>query len=135
MRTKGEVMDKELQMKLVEKYPTVFKDYGGDMRQTCMAWGICCGNGWYDIIDELCAKLEPMGIVAAQIKEKFGGLRFYVNDIPNDTLWDEIHGDKGCITEAEVKSLETCENCGKPGKIVGEGWIRTLCDECNEKKD
>jgi hypothetical protein len=35
-------MDKELQMKLVEKYPTVMKEYGGDMRQTCMAWGICC---------------------------------------------------------------------------------------------
>ena len=105
-RQKGEVMDNELQMKLVEKYPTVFKDYGGDMRQTCMAWGIACGNGWYDILDDLCNYLEFHGVVAAQVKEKFGGLRFYINPIEDENVsWEEVHER---IHDAEEKSYKTC---------------------------
>ena len=122
-------MDKELQNKLREKYPTVMKEYGGDMRQTCMAWGVCCGDGWYDIIDKLCSKLEPMGVVAAQIKEKFGGLRFYINPVDKGD-WDTIHN---AINEAERKSYKTCENCGQPGERKGGAWVRTLCDECDKK--
>lgn len=123
-------MDKELQMKLVEKYPTVFKEYGGDIRQTCMAWGIDTGNGWYDILDELCAKLEPMGVVATQVKEKFGGLCFYINMVKKDD-WDEI---QNAISEAEAKSYKICEKCGRPGKRVGGSWIRTLCEKCRNKE-
>ena len=123
-------MNEELQAKLVKKYPTVFKEWGGDPRKTCMAWGITTGDGWYNIIDELCAKLEPLGIVAAQVKEKFGGLRFYTGSIAEDK-WEEVHG---WINEAEAKSYETCEQCGEPGKRVGGSWVRTLCDECEKKK-
>ncbi len=123
-------MNEELQAKLVKKYPTVFKEWGGDPRKTCMAWGISTGDGWYNIIDELCAKLEPLGIVATQVKEKFGGLRFYTGAIAEDK-WEEVHG---WINKAEAKSYETCEECGKPGKRRTGGWVRTLCDECEKKK-
>lgn len=119
-------MKDELADKLVKKYPTVFKHYKGDPRQTCMAWGICTGDGWYKILDELCAKLEPYGVVAEQIKEKFGGLRFYIGATPSDK-WDEIHG---LIHEAERQSYKTCETCGKPGDMRGGGWARVRCDDC-----
>ena len=119
-------MKDELANELVKKYPTVFRRYKGDPRETCMAWGICTGDGWYKILDELCAKLEPYGVVAAQIKEKFGGLRFYLESTPSDK-WDEIHN---LITEAERQSYKTCERCGQPGDLRGGGWARTLCDDC-----
>jgi hypothetical protein len=122
-------MKKELEMELVKKYPKLYSQYGGDMRQTCMAWGMSCGDGWYNIIDELSAKLEPFGIVAAQVKEKFGGLRFYIEATPAEHF-EEVHK---LIQEAEVKSFETCEECGKPGERRGGGWIKTLCDECDKK--
>ena len=32
-------MDKELEQKLVEKYPNLYKEYGGDITETCMGWG------------------------------------------------------------------------------------------------
>lgn len=76
-------MDKELELKLVEKYPVIFRDYGGDMRETCMAWGMTCGNGWYKLIDNLCQDImdligdNDIEVIAEQVKEKFGGLRFY----------------------------------------------------------
>jgi hypothetical protein len=122
-------MKKELELKLVEKYPNLYKEYGGSIHETCMGWGMTCGDGWFDLIDKLSEKLEPMGIVAAQVKEKFGGLRFYINPSDSDTI---IKAQK-LIQEAESKSFKICERCGKPGKTGGRGWIRTLCDECRNK--
>ena len=59
-------------------------------------------------------------IRVAQIKEKFGGLRFYY-----DGGDDHI---SGMVTMAEVWAGRTCETCGEKGKQRGGGWIRTLCD-------
>jgi hypothetical protein len=76
-------MKKELEQNLVIRYPLIFRDYLGDMRKTCMAWGFECGDGWYNLLIELCEKIEcltegtSLQVVAVQVKEKFGGLRFY----------------------------------------------------------
>ena len=53
-------MKKELEMKLVEKYPKLFKHYGKSPQETCMAWGCEHGDGWYNILDELCEKLSQL---------------------------------------------------------------------------
>lgn len=67
---------------------------------------------------------RPNYILAVQVKEKYGTLRYYTN-----TFDDEADGH---IRDAEKKSEKTCESCGKPGKPRGGGWIRTLCEECNK---
>ncbi len=59
-------------------------------------------------------------IVVDQIKEKFGGLRFYYHGGDN-------HID-GLVTMAESWASHTCETCGNMGKRRDGGWIRTLCD-------
>lgn len=61
---------------------------------------------------------------AVQVKEKFGGLRFYMTS-GNDEIYD-------LIGEAEAKSYKTCEECGEPGEEKPMSWIRTLCDGCYE---
>ena len=63
--------------------------------------------------------LDELPIIV-QIKEKFGGLRFYIN---NGTEEMENY-----IRFAESMSLCTCARCGSPGKIRNTGWSRTLCD-------
>jgi hypothetical protein len=126
-------MKKELEEKLVKKYPTLYKDYGGDMRYTCMAWGFSHGDGWYNLIDELSAKLAPFGVIAAQVKEKFGGLRFYI-DYPDNLSKDQIEQIRNIKDEYESKSYETCEACGEPGERRSGGWIRTLCDKCEKTR-
>lgn len=60
-------------------------------------------------------------VVAVQVKEKFGGLRFYTNGT------DDVV--RGMISMAETMSFRTCEVCGNPGKVRHGGWITTLCDE------
>ena len=59
-------------------------------------------------------------VVAAQVKEKFGGLRFYYDG-----------GDgyvSGVVNFAEALSERTCEVCGNPGVARGPGWVSTRCD-------
>jgi hypothetical protein len=86
------------------------------------------GNGWYGIIKELIEKSIAAGWdkQICQVKEKFGGLRFYINSAP-----DEVHK---LIREAENKSLEICEVCGNPGKQRNGGWIKTLCEEHDKNR-
>ena len=61
------------------------------------------------------------GYAVQQVKEKFGTLRFYAPG--NDRIYH-------LISLAEWLSAETCEDCGRYGKIREGGWIRTLCDKC-----
>ena len=124
-------MRKELETILVEKYPNLYSRYGGDIRETCMGWGMSCGDGWFQLIDELSQKLETLNVVASQVKEKFGGLRFYIE--PHDeSTYDEVCE---CISEAEEKSYKICEICGKPGELRSGGWLRTTCDKCQDTID
>jgi hypothetical protein len=55
----------------------------------------------------------------AQIKEKFGTLRWYVNNA--DKTSQKI------IDFAELMSENTCEVCGEYGKTYTTGWHKTLC--------
>ena len=110
---------------LVEKYPNIFKNYGGDITKTCMGWGLTCGKGWFLLINELCSKLSEHA-VAEQVKEKLGGLRFYLSGTEEDHQTE---------MEYEGKSFEICETCGEPAELKNEsGWLRTICDECDKKR-
>jgi hypothetical protein len=60
-------------------------------------------------------------VVADQVKEKFGGLRFYYHG--GD---DEV---SGMVRMAESWAAKTCETCGERGELRHGGWIRTLCDK------
>ena len=78
-------MRQELQDRLFEKYPRIFSQKDLSPQETCMCFGIACGDGWYDIIDTLChciqkyTEFKDIKIEACQVKSKFGGLRFYTN--------------------------------------------------------
>ena len=108
---------------LVDKYPEIF--------QTTKYIGV--GAGWYHIIDSLCANIQQRinsrltteypvpQVVVLQIKEKFGGLRFYYNG--GDNVVD------GMVQMAESWASHTCEVCGASGKARNDGWIKTLCDD------
>ena len=116
--------------KLETAYPKMFsRPYGG----------VAVGEGWWPIIESLCRQIQHhvdwrqeqkekyqrgdgcSQVVVAQIKEKFGGLRFYY-DGGDDRIY-------GMVMMAESWAAHTCEECGIPGKPRSGGWIRTLCDQ------
>ena len=124
-------------LKMHEQYPAMFSQpYGG----------FAIGAGWWPIIESLCANIQshidhvnnthnrlladnPYGheipnevpqVVVHQIKEKFGGLRFYYEGGDEQVY--------GMVRMAEAWASKTCEKCGNRGEMRGGGWVRTLCD-------
>ena len=111
--------------RMEEKYPKMFSQpYGG----------FAIDKGWWPIVESLCANIQSHTdwwnmnretrpvveqVVVEQIKEKFGGLRFYYEG-----------GDEqisGMVRMAEAWASHACEECGAPGTAGGKGWIKTLC--------
>jgi hypothetical protein len=172
-------MRKELDEKLCSKYPKIFRDRRGNMRTTAMCWGFEHGDGWFNIINKMCANIqhhinntrkqraealiynraltraakgdlttynllrkwkqeqidsalkdpEPQlkkvpeacpQVIATQVKEKYGTLRFYY--VGGDNIVDAF------VNMGESMSSVMCEVCGAPGHSRGGGWIQTLCD-------
>jgi len=132
-------MDKKLQDKLMDSFPLLYAGKNEPSRYCLTHFGFECFSGWYDILYDLSASLElliqdwirahPSGEKAHprahQVKEKFGSLRFYMSFSTEEMF--------SAISEAEEKSIITCEACGKPGSMRKTGWVYTFCDECFEK--
>jgi len=243
-------MNSELTKKLYERHPAIFRQRTSPITDSLMAFGFECGDGWYAILDALCGELDGVAknyglrIEASQVKEKFGGLRFYYDAVPAEgwtrltglawarawlerwlyfaktsvtngweRLWRISEWDRyavvwetcpsgirvgryanpktllpvhrqiwnhfkarwkegliqfyfpnprlpygswqtldgtyistpadlecaygqimGAIDMAEAMSYRTCEKCGQPGTERSDGWIRTLCDNCEERR-
>ena len=99
-------MDNKKQQELFDRYPLIFQDKDKPITESCMGWGIDVPDEWYDLIDSLCSlihyycKFNPdvEQVVAEQVKEKFGGLRFYYRGGDGDQYI------RGMISLAEVLS-------------------------------
>ena len=125
----GGDMRKEYDEYLVKNFPNLYRQRYLSPQETCMCWGFDTGNGWFDLIKRLSediTKISPE-TEAVQVKEKFGGLRFYVTNAT-----DEVYK---LIEEAENESFKICEKCGSRENVTTEGcWVFTLCDKCWENK-
>jgi len=122
--------------KIIAKYPKIFEDYQGNPGR--VNWhGV--PEGWLPIIDKLCdcmqwyidhhvkhtkeGQYKPAQVTCSQMKEKFGGLRFYENGA--DKTVD------GMIHYAEYLADNTCQDCGSREDIGRtSGWISTICRTC-----
>ena len=132
-------MSPELDKALVDKYPEIFRDRTGSPTETLMCFGFECGDGWYGLLDALCYNIQQHinwknrkevvveQVVAEQVKEKFGGLRFYYRG-GDDYI-------RGLTSMAESMSYQICDVCGNRGERRGGGWIRTLCDRHEEERN
>lgn len=84
--------------------------------------------GWMVLIQDMLREIDVLhyGIgwhpEFTDIKEKFGRLRVYGNDISDET--------QAIIDRYAALSAETCMTCGKPGIMREKGrWLYVACDE------
>ena len=51
-------MKQELDKLLCEKYPTMMVNRNKPMQETAMCWGFDCGDGWFNILDQLMGNIQ-----------------------------------------------------------------------------
>ena len=51
-------MKQELDKLLCEKYPKMMVNRNKDMKETCMCWGFECGDGWFNILNQLMSQIQ-----------------------------------------------------------------------------
>jgi len=179
-------MNAELEIKLLEKYPKIFKNRNASPSESPMCWGLEVGDGWYELLDILCEaltytfttsievteedgerlgvepylfqnkksyffKVEPPQVVADQVKEKFGTLRFYYHleydpaniqlvetgKYPNLVEINKRYSDylDGTVHFAEIASSRTCEITGAEGKIHSRrGWLKVINENLTKEE-
>jgi hypothetical protein len=91
-----------------------------------------CQKGWEKLYGSLFQLCKLLNIEVLQVKEKFGGLRFYVGAVPPEYL-SMVYA---IIEAVEAQSFRVCETCGTRNGVTTAGsWVLTLCQECREKRD
>jgi hypothetical protein len=143
-RSADQFMDTESTQRLKAAFPRLFRADFSPFTER----GYECGAGWFDLVYRLSADIEALAAEAGldpqaarwpivkQVKEKFGGLRYYVfipnRDPSDDDLMERIQALK---LEAEIKSETLCGICGAPGaqvaKMSAPGLV--LCSVCEAK--
>ena len=105
------IMNKELQDELFGRYPAIFVENNLAPNESALGRGVECDDGWLTLIETLCRVLqaetnqvEAPQVVATQIKEKFGTLRFRVRNASERQ--------RAMIEFAEAMSERICETCG-----------------------
>lgn len=127
-------MKQELDDALVRDFPNLYRDRNAPMTDTCMCWGFTCEDGWEPLIREVSEKLEPLCIGnnnrAGQVKQKFGGLRIYMDYDENISVEDRNKIFEITV-DAQTKSWEICELCGNPGELRNvKHYVSVKCDDC-----
>lgn len=92
--------------------------------------------GWDNLLEKLHEQLIEIApnYTLFQTKEKFGGLRFYIEELGTDDKEAWVTA-RRLIQDAESESYTICEECGQPGEICRGPWVRTLCDRCQALRE
>ena len=125
---------------MVKKHPILYREYGHSEMRTCMHYGFAIYKGWYTIIEALSNDLEILMehsgyiIVAKQVKEKFGGLRFYTS------IYDSIQDAEADLAGHGIGSngQDWVRQCwwGLINRVVAhyEDVAGNTCERCGEIK-
>jgi hypothetical protein len=127
-------------VELITKYPKIFNPTIG--QPYGMNWQV--PDAWIPVIDILCGAIQkhidtfsrwskekedwvkPQQVTCVQMKEKFGGLRFYINGGDEQV--------EGMISMAEHMCYNMCQHCGTRENLgVTGGWITICCKSCSEE--
>lgn len=128
---------------LIIKYPKIFEL----MNEGFYRISSDLPKQWVDIVDQLCSAMQsytddvttfekgkrshPQQTICTQIKEKYGGLRFYTTGGTKET--------EGMIYMAEDMCDKVCQACGSTNDVQPpknpRAWVVRLCKTCRPKEE
>lgn len=112
----------------------IYQTFSNVLENVYCGWSLAEDSGWNGLLWKLLTELDMLEaekgateprLAVAQVKEKFGGLRFYV-DGPNKKQRVNIQA-------AEQASYWICQHCGTSHNVetkAHHGWLLTLCESC-----
>lgn len=129
-------MRQELEERLRDRYPPLFRDLRADTDVSPLSRGIEVRDGWFDLLDRLCLAINAALVMKPdpafefrQIKEKFGVLRVYATRTTDS--WITF-----LLDAVRDESKTICENCGAGGAglVTDDLPWRIRCRDCREVK-
>lgn len=126
-------MDKNLKDSLYKGFPDLYSKHD----ETGMQSGFQCGNGWYDLIRRMSARLEEYrqtlpdkSLRITTVKMKFNELRVYAHKDESLTIAEDI---ENLLSEFVIESRHICMECGRTKDDLRSE--NTLCTDCRKTSE
>lgn len=110
-------MREDLDKKLVKRYPRLYGDRHGDMRNTCMCWGFP-GDGWYKLLNTLSYKLEGMIKKIEEENKNNPDARC----VCGQKRWQHVSGEGKCTTVFKIPYFGQKELFRQRWRGVPSNW-------------
>jgi len=125
-------MKQELDKLLCDRYPKMMVNRNKDMKETCMCWGFECGDGWFNILDQL------MGSIQHHIdwKEKQRRWSIEYNEMAAQCKagnFDAFEEANKSLTDEEYKNKKLAEIVAGDFRTVPDSIPQVTLDQVKEK--
>jgi hypothetical protein len=125
-------MKQELDKLLCERYPKMMVNRNKDMKETCMCWGFECGDGWFNILDQLMGSIQHH--IDWKEKQRVGAIKY--NEMAAQAKagnFDLFEEDMKALLDDEYKEKRLAEIVAGDFRQVPESIPQVTLDQVKEK--
>ena len=125
-------MKQELDKLLCEKYPKMMVNRNKNMQETCMCWGFDCGDGWFNILDQLMGSIQHH--IDWREKQRAGAIKY--NEMAAQAKagnFDLFEEDMKALPNDEYKEKRLAEIVAGDFRPVPESIPQVTLDQVKEK--
>jgi hypothetical protein len=125
-------MRQELDKLLCERYPKMMVNRNKNMQETCMCWGFECGDGWFNILDQLMGSIQHH--IDWKDKQRAGAIKY--NEMAAQAKagnFDLFEEDMKALPNDEYKEKRLGEIVAGGFRQVPESIPQVTLDQVKEK--
>jgi hypothetical protein len=125
-------MKQELDKLLCEKYPKMMVNRNKNMQETCMCWGFECGDGWFNILDQLMGNIQHH--IDWKDKQRAGAIKY--NEMAAQAKagnFDLFEEDMKALPNDEFKEKRLAEIVAGDFRKLPEVIPQVTLDQVKEK--
>jgi len=125
-------MKQELDKLLCEKYPKMMVNRNLPMTETCMCWGFECGDGWFNILDQLMGNIQHH--IDWKEKQREGAIKY--NEMATQAKagnFDLFEETMKALPNDEYKEKRLAEIVAGDFRTVPESIPQVTLDQVKEK--
>jgi hypothetical protein len=125
-------MREELDKLLCEKYPKMLVNRHAPMTETCMCWGFACGDGWFNILDQLMGNIQHH--IDWKEKQRAGAIKY--NEMATQAKagnFDLFEEDMKALPNDQYKEKRLAEIVAGDFRKVPKSIPQVTLDQVKEK--